>query len=332
MSDDGGIRSCLLLLRACGAAAAALLPGLLATSASAADRTAPVLANGTVSLEVYTGAFSATARELVYDVPGTGQKVSQLNWQVDRAALLGARLSYAATPWLTLRADGWTAFAASSAMDDFDWLFGYSGADSWSDWSHHREVGLPVDYRLDASAEAAVWRGSGTVLSVLAGLRYETMKWNARGGSYIYSTNGFRDDVGSFDPGEPIISYRQWWTTPYLGVAVAHEFGALTLRLEAIGSPFASVHDRDYHLVDVQTIFKERFSPTWMAGVRADVAYAITPMLRATLGVEYDVTREAKGGALTVDYPDSLVLRQPRPASGASLETMIVRVGLNKTF
>lgn len=316
------------------AGAAAALGGtvLQAGPARAADRTAEVVRSETFSAEIYTGAFSATAKELVYDVPGSGQKVSQLNWQVDRGALLGGRLAWSATPWLTLRAEGWAAFAASSAMDDFDWLFGYSGFDSWSDWSHHREVGLPVDYRLDASAQARVWSGSGTSVSVLAGLRYETMKWNARGGTYVYSTNGFRDDVGSFDPGEPIISYRQWWTTPYLGIAVEHEFGALRLRLEAIGSPFASPHDRDYHFVDVQTIFKERFSPTWMAGLRADAFYTITPTLSATLGAEYDITAEAKGGALTVDYPDALVLRQPKPASGISLETLILRVGLNKSF
>src|SRR4051812_44455890 len=81
--------------------------------------------------EIFAGYLSSLSRELVYDVPGSGSKLSQLNWQTDGAAVLGGGLSYKASDWLTLRSRAWFSISSDNALDDYDWLLGYSGFESW---------------------------------------------------------------------------------------------------------------------------------------------------------------------------------------------------------
>lgn len=76
-------------------------------------------------IEIFGDYLTGLAREYVYAVPGSGSKVSQLNWQMDHAAVLGTRLTYRLQEWLSLRGGGWVVIDSDNAMDDYDWFAGY---------------------------------------------------------------------------------------------------------------------------------------------------------------------------------------------------------------
>jgi plasminogen activator len=57
-----------------------------------AERSAAWQLSHQVSAALFGGYLTGTWRELVYDVPGDGSKLSQLNWQIDHAFVLAGAL------------------------------------------------------------------------------------------------------------------------------------------------------------------------------------------------------------------------------------------------
>ena len=94
--------------------------------------------------EIYGGYLTGIAGEYVYNVPGDSSQLSQLNWQIDHAAIIGGTLIYKPRDWVNLRLSGWSVVASSNAQYDFDWLGGYLTFYCWTLWSHSGETRLPV--------------------------------------------------------------------------------------------------------------------------------------------------------------------------------------------
>jgi plasminogen activator len=215
---------------------------------------------------------------------------------------------------------------SDNAMDDFDWLFGYAGFNSWSDWSHHGDTRIGKAYELDVSGALGVFADASTRIEALAGYRLLTLKWNAFGGSFVYSTNGFRDDLGTFPANELQIAYQQWWHAPYLGVAVAHEIGPVRVSAEFAASPLVSARDRDHH-VDI-AVFKEAFAPSGMASVALSAEWAFADRASLVGRAEFQRFFEARGGIKEIDVDPPGFARYPRPAAGADHESLLLSVGL----
>lgn len=291
--------------------------------------------DGRLSAEVYGGYLQGVAKEIVYDVPAAGQKgpkISELDWQIDNAAIAGGRVAYAALPWLNIRANAWTKVDSDNAIDDYDWLAGYNGKSSWSDWSHHDDTDLIHAYNTDISTSSRLFATGGTTITGLLGYRYENYKWKVRGGSYTYSTSGtLRDAIGTFPNGELVGSYQQSWHIPYAGLGFAQKFGGWKVSGEAIGTPFAIVHDEDNHYLTT-TNYKDNFSRSNMVGVSGGMEYSLTKHISLTGNAEYQNMFEAKGKVKATDTDTGAVAYAPKPTSGASLETYTVRAGLKYTF
>ena len=62
------------------------------TPASSAPKSIAAVGHA-FSAEFYGGYLTGVAGEYVYAVPGNGQPISQLDWQIDNAAILGGRVS-----------------------------------------------------------------------------------------------------------------------------------------------------------------------------------------------------------------------------------------------
>ena len=289
----------------------------------------PLFATDQFSAELFGGYLNGMSRELVYNVPGDRSKLSQLNWQIDSAAIVGGAVSYRALDWLNLRARGWVHAASNNALDDFDWLFGFNGFESWSDLSHYDDTRIAKAFQVDVSGSARLLSAGPVSLSALAGYRFETMKWNAYGGDFIYSTNGFRDDIGSFPAGEISIAYQQWWHTPYIGLGVAYASGPLALNLELIGSPFVIAHDRDNH---VESLFKEAFRPTTMVGAAITAELELTRQFSLVARAEAERYFEAKGGITEYDFDPPDFSRSPKPAAGADHQSALMSLGVKARF
>jgi plasminogen activator len=312
-------------------AASSVLLAAPGYAADASTRAAPVIVAGSehpFSAEIFSGYLTGQAGEFVYRIPGDGAKLSQLKWQVDNAAIIGGRLIYQPYSWLSLRAGGWAAVADDSAMDDFDWLYGYEGMDSWSHWSHSADTRLKHAYQIDLSAAFKVYESGPVQLSALAGYRFLTLKMDSYGGNYIYSdvaNGGFRDLSGTF-PDRLGISYQQWWHTPYLGLGVSYDAQPFEITAEVIASPFVASHDKDFHALR-STLFKERFSPDWMIGAKLGVEYTLTETISLTGQAEYQKYFEAKGGARQY-LPDGSLVRSPKPIAGGDFESLTLTVGV----
>ncbi len=302
-------------------------------AADVATRAAPVAAGGPgsgISAEVFGGYLTGAAGEYVYNVPGDGGKISQLNWQIDNAAIVGARIAFQPRDWLSLRASGWSAVASDNAMDDFDWLAGYQGFDSWTHWSHSSRTSFALAYQLDLGGAVRIHAEGPLEINALAGYRFMTFKMNDRGGHYIYSENGFRNQAGVFPDGLGI-AYQQWWHTPYIGLGGSYTSGPVKIIAEFITSPLVMGRDKDHHnMRDI--VFKETFSPSWMVGATLGIEYAVTDMLALTGRAEYQNYFEAKGSTLMIDGDDGVVTKIPKPGAGAGMDTLILSVGLKASL
>jgi plasminogen activator len=287
---------------------------------------APVIATSTFGAELLVGYLTGRSGEYVYDIPGRGAKLSQLNWQIDHAFTVGGRLTARPLPWLELRAGGWTVVRSDNAMDDFDWLRGYRGFNSWSDWSRHPNTDLVKAHQIDLAAAVDLAKVGAVSLKGLVGYRYQTFKWNAYDGFYIYSERGgFRNEVGAFGPGLGI-AYQQWWHTPYLGLGTSVASGPATLTAELIGSPLVYGRDRDHHVGS--TLFTEVFSPSAMVGATLAAEVALTPQVSFVARGEYQHYFEARGSTKARDLETGEVARYPKPAAGADHQSLFVSIGL----
>lgn len=320
----GSIAACLLVLGGASAHAADL--GKTAPVASVPAKPADMF-----SVEVFGGYFTGIAGEYVYNVPRDRSKLSQLDWQIDAAAIIGARVTFKPLDWLDVRASGFTIVDSDNAMDDFDWMKGYSGFDSWSHWSHSGDTRLGRFYQVDASAAAQFYRTGAFSFSGIAGYRFQTVKMNTYGGPFLYSTDeGFRDREGYLPHDRLGIAYQQWWHTPYLGLGMRYSAGVLAVNAEVIGSPFVVSRDKDHHnLRDL--VFEENFAPTWMAGAALGLEYAISKDIALTGRAEYQKFFEAKGGT-RMKSPEGLISRTPKPAAGGDFTTLALTVGLKVGF
>ncbi|HEX2724466.1 MAG TPA: omptin family outer membrane protease [Beijerinckiaceae bacterium] len=283
-----------------------------------------------VSAELFGGYLTGMSRELVYNVPGDGSKLSQLNWQIDHAFVLGGALGYRPWNWLELRARGWAHVSSDNAMDDFDWLFGFNGFDSWSDLSHHDDTRLAKAFQVDVSAAARVFKSGPLSVSALGGYRFLTMKWNAYGGRFVYSTDDFRDDIGTFPDRELQIAYQQWWHAPYLGLGLTYRSGPLTVATELIGTPLVRGRDQDHH-VEI-ALFKENFSPSRMAGMSVSAELAMNRHLSLVGRVEAERFYEAKGSTTVFGFDPPGIEFFPKPSAGADHQSLLVSLGAKGRF
>ena len=74
-----------------------------------------------LTLEAGIGHLSARADELSYDT-SAHRLLSQLNWQVNDAAILKGAIRLGLTDWLSTAVSGWTVAASDNVADDYDWL------------------------------------------------------------------------------------------------------------------------------------------------------------------------------------------------------------------
>lgn len=290
------------------------------------DDVASLLRTETVAFEASAGYLSGTAHEFVYRVPGDGSKLSQLNWEMNRAAVAGGRVVVQPFDRIAVRAKGWATLAAENTLNDYDWLLGFRGFDSWTHWSTHPNTETTKAFQGDVSIAAAFWREQDFALTAIAGYRYMTMKWNAAGGSYVYSTHALRDTTGNF-PDRVGIAYQQWWQTPYVGAGINFAMEDLTLTGEVIGSVWSQGRDKDYHALR-NVLFEENFSPAKMVGAAAGVEYRFSPVWSAVGRVEYERYFEAKGSTRILNGVTGTTTFVPKPGAGADNETILVSLGI----
>ena len=276
---------------------------------------------------IYSGYLTGQATELVYRST-TGEKVSQLNWQIDRALVLGGSIGLRPLDWLTVQFGGWTHMAATAAMDDFDWLADYQGFESWTHWSHH-DTKMTRAVQFDLNLAARLWQHEGFRLSALGGYRALHFKWKGYDGPFIYSTYDFRDDMGMSAP-DLGLTYRQDWRIPYVGLRAQYDGGRWSLTAEATGSLFGRASDIDDH-ISRAIVFNADFRNVRMVGASLAAEYRLADNFSLMVKADYQRLGEARGSLTENGYDPEMVgfgLRRWRAGAGASVEMAIFSLGV----
>jgi len=198
------------------------------------------------SLRMGLARLTGTANENINLGTFSENHMSKLIWEIEPQYMAGLGFSIQ-KQWVVIHGDAWLPLTdGDSTMDDYDWIM---EGQSWSDWSHHDDTSVTKAQIVDINAELLIPRLSSNhfTASVFLGFKYESFKWEARGGSYIYSMESYHDTTGEFTPGLLSVSYGQTYRTPYLGFGLRGNYKNLDISGRFIGSTFAEGDSDDLH-------------------------------------------------------------------------------------
>lgn len=220
--------------------------------------------------------------------------VSHLIWESTVPVLRGS-LALNMGNGLSLGAEGSVAGLGTSYMEDYDWLKGNDTFENWSHRSQHPDTSLDHYWGGAISLGYELVRDQTAVVRAHGGLKYTDLQWTARGGSYIYSSNGgFRDQAGNFADGQPGITYRQQLPEIFLGVDGEEDYGAFSVGgMLRGGMTFLSVATDDHWMRNLRFVDDLYVAPTFSAG--ADIGFDLGENAELTLAARYDHIFEQRG-------------------------------------
>lgn len=300
-----------------------------ASPADAADLGA-TSADGSFWMSGGVGLLNIEAHEYVYL---GDNKASQLDWDTDGVTL------YTASAGADLGAD-WNVkgkldlgFGGDGNMVDYDWVPGFAidqSKDGWSDRSIHPDTRL--DYYVSGTLEVGrnIFTDETSKVSVGGGFKYTEVRWEAFGGSYIYSDGGLRNDVGELPDGLKGISYKQKIPTVFFGFDGSTSFERLTLSGGVKGGMTLGIDDQDDHWLTETRVFGDMdAAPVLM--LNAAVDYHLTAMASVYLAGNLETVFRKRGDMNSLDTATGEATLY-KNAAGASLKTMSVQMGLRARF
>lgn len=293
-------------------------------------RNAEVQQNSTIpaSLSVEVGVLNGVARELVY-IEDKGQKISELQWDLDNVILAGIKGSFDFTDWLKFNGGFWTNLTSgdNGKVEDYDW-------DTPKDprgWAQYSKSNVEVKqvFITDTNFETKLMEFEYLTLSGLIGFKFDNYKWEDHGGSYIYSSDtGWRDDRGNFPEDETGLGYEQWFYTPYLGIQTDSNFGDFKLKTYVKGTIYAWAEDEDHHyardLKFNESIYNMKFLGAGISG-----SYSFTPNIFSTISCDYQKYFRQIGHTKTTDMKTG---ETDKSSNSAGMDHESLFVGLELGF
>jgi outer membrane protease len=232
--------------------------------------------NGCFGLDIslYGGYIYGESEEIVYNTePEIPQDtISQLDWKIRNLWVVGATLRKSLfCDRVYLSIDAWTkADASRSTMVDRDFLDPFN-PDVVTDISESPDTHLKKAKSFDFEVGYDIfsfypWCSEASFI-FLAGYKYTQWYWKAYGGSFSYDSGAF---IGEFPPGELIISYKQHFHIPYLGLKMDWQWDTWGIAVFGKYTHWARVKDVDFHALRDLT-FKDKFKHAkyWILGAEA---------------------------------------------------------------
>ena len=309
-----------------GLAGMAALVLIQATPATAQDQ-----ASGTTTINVQQNVVQVTGhmglgyldgegKEAVFD---NGHKLSELTWQLEDVYMMNLGGSIAPRPWLAFNADVWFKVTeGDGAMDDYDWMV--QGL-HYTDWSHHDDTDLTEGIMFDLNVAYTFGQFQETTFQGIVGYKHDTWEWEAKGGSYTYSTNYLYDTVGAFPDGLKAITYSQTYDTPYIGVGFHSQLTNLSLFGRFVYSPFAMLESEDTHHMRNLRIDGD-FDPTDLFLVNLGFGYNLTPNLSLLGGVQYQKYDRGDGDYVYTDLTTNTSYSFPGVSASADHESYLFSI------
>ncbi len=273
------------------------------------------------------GYLTGQAHEYVYWQDQGGHTASELVWDIDSMVMIGIGGTVKPLEWMSINGDVWFNIGDGDGnMVDYDWMV--PGMD-WTDRSTHDDTDVSTGFMFDMSLELTAFKTSSVSFNGILGFRRDVFEWKAMGGSYIYSSNGFRDTVGNFPDGELGITYEQTFDVPYFGVGMVGDFDQFHFKAKFIASMFVSGEAIDHHhMRDLVTT--DDFSGENMWAIDIAASYDITPSLGVEAAYFYE-SYDTMTGDSTWDFgPGNVSVLSD--GAGADLEVSMFSLNLIYTF
>lgn len=296
------------------------------------------LACGTgFSLGVALGGVTGAGTELAYDYPlGRKTTLSELKWDLKSVAVAGAQASAGFGRRFRLNLGYWWAIdEGNGEMVDRDWLYSPAVSailvptgDNWTDESRHPDTTVDAGTMIDVNLTALALQSGPFSLRGIVGLKSDTWRWSARGGTYVYSSSDFRDTEGSFDSGEEVITYKQQFTIPYLGLGTSWKTPTLSVDAHALLSFAVSATDSDYHVLR-DTLFEGDFARGTFLGLGLNATWSFAQHWSVTLGLEYQSIAEITGD-VTITAPFAQGVSEV--GGGIAMHSAMVTLGTGYRF
>jgi outer membrane protease len=276
------------------------------------------------------GVMNVRSREYVY----LGQnKASELDWDANGVALYSLNAGAELGGGWRLKGSVDFNVDGDGHMVDYDWVPGFAvdqTKNGWSDRSIHPNTQL--DYYISGKIELdrTLFSDETSDISAGGGFQYTTLRWNAYGGSYIYSEGGFRDQVGDIPDGVKGITYQQKVPTFFAGLDGSTRFDRLTLSGGVKGGVTLGIDDIDDHwMTGTRTYGDIQAAPVLM--LNAAVDYRITDTTSVYLAGKFENTFQERGAMREVDTATGAETIY-RDTEGAALQTMSVQFGIRARF
>ena len=288
---------------------------------------------GSTTLYLSTGQTSVKANELVIGQPifgyPTDYKLSQLIWEVENNLVLIGGFSYSRGK-TRMNFELQTALSeGDGVMDDYDWLF--VGLD-WSEWSHHEDTSLTDHNSLDINFDHLFYGTADNAWRFLLGYRESNWAWEARGGTYIYSSDpGYRDLSGTFTPGEPGISYEQEFSMPYIGIKYEGESEKWKFNVQYEYSNWVSMKATDHHFLR-DLIFVDDFDNGDMSSYKIGAAYKFSSELEGYVRYDAREYEELRGNTITKDSNTGAIVGICENCAGADNTNSTWSIGISYTY
>jgi omptin len=275
---------------------------------------------------VFRGSYGITAIEANEFVYEGKRKLSQLIWQSSAVGTFTGDMRVDLDR-VFVRARASVGLGGDGRMRDYDWLV---DGKPWSHRSIHPDTRLNHYFTGSLEAGRAVLTFDETTVSLGAGVRYTDVKWASWGGSYVYSSTGFRKDKGAFGDDEKAIGYRQQWPVPFLGIDVAHSAGPWTLAAAFQGGLAVGGRGTDDHWMrDLRFIDHVEATPAVM--ISASAEYEIRPATAVFVSGAFDHIFRGRADTDMIDtvsgdrsgFPDS---------AGADYMSMTLSLGFRGKF
>ncbi len=285
-------------------------------------------ANGvSLSIKGSVLAVGGEAHEYVYagsaqrDVP-SDYKVSELIWDISSLVMAGGTISAQFGESLRVNAGFWVGLnEGSGSMEDYDWLDA-----SIDDWTHFSESEVDIEsaYSFDLNASLELFELGPFMVSGILGYKHDFWEWSDYGGTYIYSTFGFRDDVGSFG-GENGIDYEQTFDIPYVGVQLATEGSGVRASGYLLYSPLVVAEDRDHHILR-DLYFREEFDGGDYIAAGVDISIDLNDTFFISGAVDVQIIPEFTGDLYQREGRDGEEGMSP---DGAGIENSVAAISIS---
>lgn len=279
-----------------------------------------IVVSGRMSL----GLINGQSNEKIY-VQWLNHKISELNWDISGVYMMGLGGSVAPLPRLKFNADVWFKLNdGDGRMEDYDWfVLDYQ----YTHFSRSDNLDLTRGVMFDVNSELTFYEYLQNKFYGILGFKYDTWKWTAYGGYYIYSSYYLYDTVGDL-PDVPGITYEQDFYAPYLGLGFSSTLSQtpITFSGRLIYSPYVWGEDKDQHHLR-NLVFEADFDSGTMFGVDAAAAYNFTRNFSLTFAYHYQKYEEMENTFKVTDLTTGIVEHSEQEAGMDHYSHMLSLIG-----